>query len=125
MGAVGKHTSIDWLAIYKAAFDKLKSCLTQAPLLQSWHKHYPTCLNTNTSDLVIGREVEQLAEDDLWHPITYESQTLIPVEQNYPAQEQELLVILHCWRKFNHWLDGASDSIMIYTDHASLLYLHQ
>jgi hypothetical protein len=55
--------------------------------------------------------------------VAFESCKLNKAQRNYPAQEQELLAIIHDWRKWHLYLDGAVETTVVYTNHASLTYL--
>lgn len=93
---MGKKDPIVWSAKCKAIFVELKTHLTQAPLLQPWHEYHLTWLNTDVLDFAISEEVKQLTDDGQWHLVAYESKILTIPKYNYPAQEHELLAILHC-----------------------------
>jgi hypothetical protein len=45
------------------------------------------------------------------------------LQRNYLAQERKLLAILHAWRKWHVYLDGAVETTVVFTDHSSLVYL--
>ncbi|KAI7940244.1 hypothetical protein MJO28_013896 [Puccinia striiformis f. sp. tritici] len=53
-------------------------------------------------------------------PIAHESHKLYKTEQNYPAQERELLAIIHALNYFRGYVEGSS--ILVGTDHKSLKY---
>jgi hypothetical protein len=41
--------------------------------------------------------------DSLLHQVVFESCKLNKSQVNYPAQERELLAIIHAWRKWDCW----------------------
>ena len=55
-------------------------------------------------------------------PIAYESRVLNKAERRYPVHEQELLAILHCCRKWRHYLVGTIGTTVL-SDHAPLQYI--
>jgi hypothetical protein len=78
---------------------------------------------TDALDYAIRAVLLQQSNEKELHPIAYESSKLKSLQQNYPAQECELLAILHAWWKWHVYLDGAVATTIVYTDHASLVYL--
>ncbi|KAJ8651748.1 hypothetical protein O0I10_012673, partial [Lichtheimia ornata] len=54
------------------------------------------------------------------HPIAFESKKLSPAERNYPAQERELLGILHALRSWRWFVEGRH--YVVRTDHHPLQY---
>ncbi|KAG1324500.1 hypothetical protein G6F62_009065 [Rhizopus arrhizus] len=60
-------------------------------------------IECDASDYAIGAVLLQEGSDSIWRPLAYESKKLSAAERNYPAQERELLSILHAlrtWRCF-------------------------
>jgi hypothetical protein len=55
--------------------------------------------------------------------VAFESCKLNKAQVNYPAQERELLAIIHTLRKWHIYLDEAVATTILYTNHASLKYL--
>jgi transposase InsO family protein len=121
-GNVTKRQSVLWLPLHKAAFLKLKEVLVSAPVLLTPDQTKPFVIETDASDFAVGAVLLQKADDTLLHPVAYESSKLNTSQRNYPAQERELLAILHAWRKWHVYLDGAVETTIVYTDHASLVY---
>jgi hypothetical protein len=75
---------------------------------------------TDASGFSIGAVVEQ-DEDGFRRSVSYYSRTMNPHEQNYHAQEQELLAIVEALRHWSSYLHG--QTFLVQTDHASLQYL--
>jgi hypothetical protein len=80
-------------------------------------------METDASDFVVGAVLLQEGKDSLLHPVAFESCKLNKSQLNYPAQERDLLAIIHAWRKWHVYLDGAPETTVVYTDHALLTYL--
>lgn len=57
-----------------------------------------------------------------WHPVAYESQKLSAAEQKFPAQERELLGIVHALRAWRCFVDGCHAGYIVYSDHNPLIY---
>jgi hypothetical protein len=83
----------------------------------------PYVMETDASDFAVGAVLLQNGDDLVLHPVAFELCKLNKAQRNYPAQERELLEIIHAWRKWHLYLDGAVETTVVYTDHASLLYL--
>jgi hypothetical protein len=107
----------------EAAFAQLKQALVLAPVLLTPDQAKPYCIETDASDYAVGAVLFPQSHDKDWHPVAYKSSKLNSSQRNYPAQERELLAILHAWRKWHVYLDGAVETTVVLTDHASLVYL--
>jgi hypothetical protein len=64
---------------------------------------------------------QQNVDDKLWHPVTFLSKALNPVEQNYEIHNTEMLAIIQ-GLEWGHYLEGARHPIEIWTDHKNLEY---
>jgi transposase InsO family protein len=122
-GAVKKWQPIHWLPVHEHAFRALKLALTSAPVLLMPDLGKPFVIETDASDYAVGAVLLQHGDDIRHHPVAFESCKLNPSQRKYPAQERELLAILHAWRKWSVYLHGAVATTVVYTDHSSLQYL--
>jgi RNase H-like domain found in reverse transcriptase len=100
--------------------DQLKKALCTAPVLRTLDPKLPIIVTTDASGFVIGAVLEQ-DEANSRRPVAYFSRTMNPHEQNYHAQEQELLAIVESLRHWRSYLRG--QTFVVQTDHASLQYL--
>lgn len=57
------------------------------------------------------------------HPCVYLSKRLSPAERNYAVGDPELLAIKVALEEWSHWLEGAEQPFLIWTDHKNLKYL--
>lgn len=102
------------------ANDRLKSAITFAPVLKAIHFGHPVVIATNASNHCLSAVLFQYhpfnGKQQLF-PFAYASHKLTPTQQNYSAQEHELLGIVfsQTWRT---WIEGTE--ITIHTDHQSL-----
>jgi RNase H-like domain found in reverse transcriptase len=77
-------------------------------------------VTTDASGFAIGAVLEQ-DEDGFRRPVAYFSRTMNPHENNYHAQEQEILAIVEALRRWRSYLHGRT--FLAQTDHASLQYI--
>ena len=61
-------------------------------------------------------------KDGKWHPVTFLSKSLLPVEWNYEIHDMEMLAIVRAFEEWHHYLEGAHHPIEIWTDHKNLEY---
>ena len=109
-----------WSTDHKKAFSTLKDCLSSAPVLIFPDFSKPFTIQPDSSGYAIGGVLLQDQGKGL-QPVAYESRKMIPAERNYPVHEQELLAILHCCKKWRHYILNQPTDIM--TDHAPLRFL--
>jgi hypothetical protein len=95
-GNVTKRQSVTWLPVHKYAFEHLKEDLCTAPILLIPDPSKSYVMDTDASDKALGGILQQLGPDNRLHPVAFESSKFSPAQQNYPAQERELLAIIHC-----------------------------
>lgn len=105
---------------YRAAFQKCKELLVNAPLLQFPDFSRPFVLTTDASNVAIGAVLSQgqIGSDK---PIAYASRTLNDAETRYSTIEKELLAIVWAVKHFRPYLYGRK--FTIYTDHRPLAWL--
>ncbi|PLW40770.1 hypothetical protein PCANC_13537 [Puccinia coronata f. sp. avenae] len=99
-GNVTKRQVIQWFPLHEKAFLELKRALVTAPVLLMPDSMKPYTIETDASDFAIGAVLLQLGLDNLPHPVAFESSKLNSAQRNYPAQERELLAIIHAWHLF-------------------------
>ena len=109
-----------WTSLQQESFENLKTCLTNAPLLQYPDFKKPFILTTDASGIGIGSILSQ-GEVGKDLPIAYASRTLNRAEQNYSTIEKELLAIVWSIRHFRPYLYGRE--FLIVTDNRPLKWL--
>ena len=118
-----KTRLISWNTTCQLAFERLKTALTSAPVLQQVDPKRPFVIETDASDFAIGSCLLQQAEDGKLHPVAYESRKLSDAQTRYPVHEKELLAIKQALLGWHRYLDNGH-RIIIYTDHESLKYMN-
>ncbi|XP_065861818.1 uncharacterized protein [Euphorbia lathyris] len=104
----------------KEAFDKLKSLLTTAPIIQPPKWDEPFEIMCDASNYAIGAFLGQRI-DKKNHVIYYASRTLNDAQRNYSTTEKELLAIVFALDKFRSYVLGSK--VIVFSDHAALKYL--
>lgn len=95
-----------WSPKAQTAFDSLKKLFVTAPIL------------IQTSDSGVGAVLSQREESSgKLKPCAFFSRKLSPAEQNYDIGIRELLAMKLSLEKWRHWLEGAPQSLIIWTDH--------
>ncbi|CAM8939656.1 unnamed protein product [Rhodiola kirilowii] len=102
------------------AFEKLKSALISAPIVQPPDWDLPFELMCDASDFAIRAILGQRVEQKL-HVIYYSSKVLDHAQANYSTTEKEMLAIVYAFKKFRQYLVGSKT--IVYTDHAAIKYL--
>ena len=114
-----KDTPFQWTKESEESFQRLKACLTEAPVLAypSFRKQASTMvLQTDASNVGLGAVLEQDQR-----VIGYASRTLTKAEANYSVIQRECLAIVWAMKQFRHYLLGRTFQLM--TDHAPLQWL--
>ncbi|KAL4152656.1 hypothetical protein QTP88_000489 [Uroleucon formosanum] len=115
-----KDAQFSWSDLCQEAFEKLKSTLTQEPLLQYPDFTKAFNLTCDASNFAIGCVLSQgpIGQDV---PIAYASRNLNKAEQNYNTTEKELCAIVWGVKQFRPYLLGQKFTII--TDHRALTWL--
>lgn len=105
-----------WTVECNSSFQKLKECLTSAPVLvvPDATKEFTVCTDASLDGLgaVLMQEGRVIA---------YESRKLKNHGVNYPTHDLELAAIMHALTKWRHFLLG--QKFELHSDHRSLQYL--
>ena len=99
-----------------------KSLVTSAPILVLPDQDTRFRLKTDASGYVTRVILSQLHNDEKWHPISFTSKSLSPVECNYTIYNKELLSVIHGLEEWRHILEGTKYTIEILNDHRNLMY---
>ncbi|KAG2770883.1 hypothetical protein PC129_g15103 [Phytophthora cactorum] len=98
-------------------FKELKRRLCSPPVLHLPDFNQPMHLRADAIKFAVGGVAFQVV-DGVERPIAYTSRKMKPAELNYPAQQQELLAIIHALAAFRiYCLDKPP---IVETDHKSL-----
>ena len=110
-----------WNEPQMQAFQTLKSCLIEAPILHLPDPQKTFGIQTDASNTGIGACLVQFDTDGTPQPLAYASRKLLPRERAYPIIEKECLAIVWAIQRFKFFLEGKK--FVIQTDHQPLAYL--
>lgn len=119
-----KKNAFVWSPQAQESFCLLKSKFTTAPVLVHPDPELAFIVEVDASDNAIGAILSQRTGDKgLLHPCAFFSQRLSPAEKNYDVGNKELLAIISAFKEWRHHLQGASQPIIVLTDHRNLEFV--
>ena len=113
-----KDIPFEWTSECNLALTRLKSTLTEAPVLAYPQFGHPFLLETDAPGIGLGAVLSQKQTDGTIRPIAYASRTLQPHERNYGVSELEALGVVWAVKHFRHYVYG--HQCTVYTDHEAL-----
>jgi hypothetical protein len=118
-----KDVRFIWGLPQEDSFMKLKELVTSAPVLVLPNDNLPFRLEADSSGIATGAVLsQQQVDDNTWHPVTFLSKALNPVEQNYEIHNTKMLAIIRGLEEWRHYLEGARHPVEIWTNHKNLEY---
>ena len=117
-----KHTPFNWTDSCRAAFRKLRECLTSPPILAYPLQEETYILDTDASNFAIGAVLSQ-RQNGVEKVIAYSSNGLSNTRQRYCVTHKELYAVVTAVKKFKRYLLGRR--FIVRTDHAALKWLMQ
>uniref|UniRef100_A0A3B3H6Q5 Gypsy retrotransposon integrase-like protein 1 n=1 Tax=Oryzias latipes TaxID=8090 RepID=A0A3B3H6Q5_ORYLA len=113
-----------WSTEAQQAFDKLKGLFVTAPILIRPDPSSQFVVEVDASDSGVGAVLSQKdVVTGKLKPCAFFSRKLSPTEQNYDVGNRELLAIKLALEEWRHWLEGAEQPFIVWTDHKNLAYL--
>lgn len=112
-----------WTAEAEKAFKDLKVRFTSAPILTLPDPSLPFVVEVDASDVAVGAILSQRRDDGKLHPCAFFSSRLTEAEKNYDVGDRELLAIKKALEEWRHWLEGAQNPFVVWTDHKNLQYI--
>lgn len=121
-----KGKSFRWNSEAEMAFKELKERFSSEPILVIPDPTLPFVVEVDASEVGVGAILSQRSlHDKKLHPCAYFSQSLSPAERNYDVGDRELLAVKLALEEWRHWLEGAEQPFVIWTDHKNLEYVQQ
>jgi len=105
-------------------FVELKRKFTTAPILCHYHPERKKQIGRDASDLCKAGMLSKYEPDRRWHPLSYYNKRFLPAELNYDVQDKEMVVIVNYFQEWRHFLMGAPEEIVVFTDHKNLEYFN-
>jgi len=114
----------NWTQQCQEAFEELKHRFTTAPILCHYQPEQRKQIETDASDLAKAGIMSQYEPDKRWHPLAFYNKRFLPAELNHDVHDKEMVVIVNCFQEWRHFLMGAPEQIVVYTDHKNLEYFN-
>ncbi|KAK2577752.1 hypothetical protein KPH14_011855, partial [Odynerus spinipes] len=109
-----------WTEECQQAFEQLKKCLAESPVLAYPLTNAEFILDTDASNFAMGADLSQV-QDGQEMVVAFFSKTLNKAERNYCVTRKELLAIVKSIEHFQYYLYRRSFTVR--TDHAALRWL--
>lgn len=102
----------DWNSDCENAFNKLKSSLVSAPILMPADWKLPFRCHVDASQFAVGGTLTQIDSKGSERVVAYFSKKLSDAEQNYTANERELLGLVFFLKRFRCYLEGSEFEVI-------------
>ena len=110
---LGEEIEFIWDSAQEASLNKVKSIITDQPVLAYFNPKKPITLQVDASKHGLGATLMQENK-----PVAYASKSLNSTEQNYAQIEKELYAILFGCKRFHQYIYG--QRIVVESDHKPL-----
>jgi len=114
-----------WTPQATAAYQTLKQCLTEPPILVLPNNSKPYKVEVDASDFAVEGILSQEQDDGKWKPVAYISHALSSTERNYEIYDKEMLAIMTALEQWRQYLLGTQHMFTIFMDHKNLEYFHK
>ena len=119
-----QRLTFQWSSAAEEAFSELKTRFSSAPILAFPDPERQFTVEVDASDSVVGAVLSQrAAEDQKMHPCAFFSRKLSSAKQHYDIGNRELLAVNMALEEWRHWLEGAEQPFVAWTDHKNLEYI--
>ncbi len=98
------RTTFSWTEESQQAFEQLKACLMDSPVLVKAQVDQPFILTTDASNNHVGGVLSQIKPDGSNQPNGYFSKKLNPCETCYSAEDKEALAVVLACSNFHHYI---------------------
>jgi len=116
-----KGNAWSWTPECEAAFQTLKHCLSQAPILSFPRFDHQFIVDADASGRGLGAVLSQVV-DGKEQVVAYASRVLTKAERQYAATRREMLALVWSLSHFRPYLYGRP--FVVRTDHRALQWLH-
>ena len=120
------QVSFQWNPEAEKAFQELKRRFTTAPILTLPDPQRQFVVEVDASNDGVGAVLSQRSEKDgKMHPCAFLSRRLSQAERNYDIGNRELLAVKVALEEWRHWLEGAEQPFIVWTDHKNLEFIRK
>jgi len=112
-----------WNELCQVAFVNLKALLISSPILAAPVFDRPFKLAVDASDFGVGAVLLQDDSVGVEHPVCYFSRKFDIHQKHYSTIEKEALALILALKHFDVYV-SSSVSLIVYTDHNPLVFLH-
>ena len=120
-----KDQPFKWTTKCQQAFEELKRCFTEEPVLMMPDQTKPFQIECNTSKYALGVVLTQVDGNGNRHPCAFISKTFSESERNYEIYDRELLAIIRALEEWRHYIQGSPHTTLILSDHKNLTYYQE
>ena len=101
----------NWDESCNIAFKSLKKALITAPILVSPQWNKPFICHTDASQYAVGGTLTQKDQDYRDRVVAYFSKRITKTEENYSANDRELLALVYFLKRFRCYLEGSTFTV--------------
>lgn len=109
-----------WSKGAQTAFERIKTAFSTAPLLRFFDPTRVIRVEADASKDGVAALMTQQDDNGQWHPVAIVSKKLTEAERNWEVYDQELYAIVHAFKMWRHYLEGAKHTVQVITDHDNL-----
>ncbi|ESK81074.1 pro-pol protein, partial [Moniliophthora roreri MCA 2997] len=117
-----KGVPFEWTADCDRAFNTLKQCFQQEPVLRLPDPARAFVVETDALKWATGGVLRQEGPDGELHPCGYISHAFDATERNYEIYDRELFAIVRALQTWRHYLMEGPHPVTILCDHKNLTY---
>ena len=120
-----KDQPFNWTNECQQAFEELKRCFTEEPVLIMPDQTKPFQIECDASKYASGAVLTQINRNGNRHPCAFISKTFSETERNYKIYDRELLAIIHALEEWRHYIQGSPHTTLVLSDHKNLTYYQE
>jgi RNase H-like domain found in reverse transcriptase/Reverse transcriptase (RNA-dependent DNA polymerase) len=117
-----KDETFSWSDKAQCSFENIKSSFVSAPILHHFNPKLCIILEMDASDYTIMTILSQIDKNNEIHPVTFCLQSMHNAKLNYDIHDKELLTVFDTFCTWHAYLEGATHTISVITDHKNLEY---
>ena len=118
------NAKYEWSDLCNSAFCRVKSMLSNSPVLCTPDFSQGFTLTVDASDVGAGAVLQQMVNGVL-HPVAYYSKKFTRCQRSYSTVEKEALSLVLALEHFEVYVSASPQSITVYTDHNPLVFINR